>query len=182
MRGADGARAYASEIADELRVKEVGFDEGPVVRVTLLPNLPVLGPRLGSKVADVRAALQSGDYEELPTGGVRVAGLELGPDDLIRGESLSLKGWAIAQDGKISIAMDTSLDDDLRLEGKALDMIRKLNDMRKAAGLELTDRIHVVLPAADADLLVHGGWIKDEVLAVSIEVDGAAQEARIAKA
>jgi isoleucyl-tRNA synthetase len=182
VRGAEGAREYASEIADELRVKEVGFDEGPVVRVTLLPNLPVLGPRLGSKVADVRAALQSGDYEELPTGGVRVAGLELGPDDLIRGESISLEGWAIAQDGVISIAMDTSLDDGLRLEGKALDMIRKLNDMRKASGLELTDRIRVVLPDEDADLIVHAGWIKDEVLAVSLEVDGAAQEARIAKA
>jgi isoleucyl-tRNA synthetase len=82
----------------------------------------------------------------------------------------------------ISIAMDTSLDDGLRLEGKALDMIRKLNDMRKASGLELTDRIRVVLPDEDADLIVHAGWIKDEVLAVSLEVDGAAQEARIAKA
>src|SRR5205823_1903956 len=44
VRGASSARKYADEIGDELRVKEVGFDEGPVATVRLLPNLPSLGP------------------------------------------------------------------------------------------------------------------------------------------
>src|SRR5439155_1623847 len=57
VRGAGLARRHADEIRDELRVKEIGFDEGPLARPTLLPNLPVLGPRLGSRVNDVRAAL-----------------------------------------------------------------------------------------------------------------------------
>ncbi len=55
--------------------------------------------------------------------------------------------------------------------------------MRKEAGLELTDRIAVTLPASQADLLDrHAEWIKDEVLAVSIEADGGSAEPEIAKA
>jgi isoleucyl-tRNA synthetase len=51
VRGASAAAGHAEEIAEELRVKEVGFDQGPVARVQLLPNLRLLGPRLGSKLA-----------------------------------------------------------------------------------------------------------------------------------
>ena len=58
VRGASAAAGHADEIAEELRVKEVGFDQGPVARVQLLPNLRLLGPRLGSKLPQVRAALQ----------------------------------------------------------------------------------------------------------------------------
>src|SRR5207244_5329376 len=99
-----------------------------------------------------------------------------------RGERISLEGWAIAHEGPISLALDVALDDDLRLEGRVLDTIRALNDLRKAAGLELTDRIRVVLPQADSDLLRHADWIKDEVLAISLEVDPSAAEPRIARA
>jgi isoleucyl-tRNA synthetase len=169
------------EIRDELRVKEVLFDEGPMSRVTILPNLRVLGPRLGSQVNEVRAALQAGAFEELPDGGVRVANVDLGPEDIIRGERVAIEGWAIADEGPVSLALDVALDDELRLEGRALDTIRALNDLRKREGLELTDRIHVVLPQRDRDLLPHEGRIKEEVLGVSLEF-GPESEPRITKA
>ena len=56
--------------------------------------------------------------------------------------------------------------------GRVLDLIHQLNTMRKEAGLELTDRIRVTLPQADADLLAHEQWIKEEVLATEIATDG----------
>jgi len=173
---------HADEIHDELRVKEIGFDEGPVARPTIRPNLPVLGPRVGSRVNDIVAALRAGDFEELDGGRIRVAGLDLGPDELLRGERIALEGWAVADEGPISLALDTELDDELRLEGRVLDLIRTLNDLRKAAGLELTDRIRVTLPPADAELLGHAERIKDEVLALSLHVDGSATEPVIARA
>ena len=182
VRGANLARKHADEIRDELRVKEIGFDEGPAARPTLLPNLPVLGPRLGPRVNLVRAALQAGDYEELADGRILTAGIELEPGDVIRGERHAMDGWAIAAEGPISLALDVTLDDDLRLEGRVLDMIRTVNDLRKAAGLELTDRISVTLPQADAELLRHADWIKDEVLAVSLDTDQGTREPRIAPA
>jgi isoleucyl-tRNA synthetase len=182
VRGARLAKPYADEIAEELRVKEVGFDEGPVATVRLLPNLPRLGPRLGSKVREIREALERGEVEELGGGHVRVAGEELEPDDVIRGERVEVEGWAIAEDGGVSIALDTALDSDLELEGRVLDLIHRLNSMRKDAGLELTDRIVVTLPEQDSDLLEHADWIKEEVLAVSIHADGGAAEPKITKA
>jgi isoleucyl-tRNA synthetase len=182
VRGAALAKAHADEIAEELRVKQVGFDEGPVVTVRLLPNLPRLGPRLGAKVPEIREALERGDVEELGGGRLRVAGEELEPDDVIRGERVELEGWAIAENGGISIALDTALDPELELEGRVLDLIHRINSMRRDAGLELTDRIVVTLPAAESDLLPYGDWIKEEVLAVSIETDGETSEPQIAKA
>ncbi len=182
VRGAPRARAHVEEIRDELRVKQIGFDEGPMVRATPLPNLPVLGPRLGAKVNEVRAALQAGDYEELPDGGVRVAGIELGPDDVIQGERVAVEGWAFAEEGKMSLALDVTLDDELRLDGRVLDLIRTLNDLRKTQGLELTDRIRVTLPEQEADVLPRADWIKSEVLALSIDTDPSATEPLIEKA
>ena len=73
--------------------------------------------------------------------------------------------------------------EELELEARVLDLIHRLNGMRKEAGLELTDRIAVTLPADQSDLLErHAEWIKDEVLAVSIEADGGSGEPEIAKA
>jgi isoleucyl-tRNA synthetase len=182
VRGAPRAKAHADEIRDELRVKEIGFDEGPVTVAKLLPNLRVLGPRLGAKVNAVRAALQAGDYEDLPRGGVRAAGIELGPDDVIRGERVVIEGWALAEEGSMSLALDVTVDDELRLEGRVLDLIRMLNDLRKVAGLELTDRIRVTLPESEADLLPYADSIKDEVLAVSLDRDPTTTEPIIVKA
>ena len=151
------------------------FGEGPVARIQLKPNLPVLGPRLGVKMRDVKAALDSGEYEELDDGHVRAAGEELGPDDVIRGERLSVDGFVMADDGAVSVALSTGLDDELRLEKRVRDLIREINVRRKEEGLEITDRIVVTLAASDADLVpAHGEWIKQETLAVELRVDGAA--------
>jgi isoleucyl-tRNA synthetase len=175
VRGSSLARGHADEIADELNVKEVLFDEGPVARVQLKPNLPLLGPRLGVKLRDVGAALAAGDYEELPEGRIRAAGEELGPDEVIRGERLSVEGFVMADDEAISVALSTELDDELRLEKRVRDLIREINVRRKQQGLEITDRIVVTLAASDADLVpAHGEWIKQETLAVELRVDGAA--------
>jgi isoleucyl-tRNA synthetase len=173
IRGADGAAAHAGELGEELNVKEIVFDDGPVVRSQLKPNLPVLGPRLGSRLPAVKAALELGDYEELEGGGVRVAGEELGPDDVLHGESSAVQGFAIAQNGALSIAIDTALDDELVHEGRVRELVHRINALRRDAGLELTDRIAVTLGPEEADLVDHEGWIKDETLALSLEVGDA---------
>jgi isoleucyl-tRNA synthetase len=181
VQGGDAARGHAGEIGEELRTKEVEFGEVDATRVTVRPNLPVLGPKLGKDVAAVRAALAAGEFDELPGGGFRAAGHELGPDEVLV-ERTGREGWAVASDDGLTVALDTRLDPELELEGRVLDLIHRLNLMRKEAGLALTDRITVTLPAAEADLLEHADWIKNEVLAVAIETDGGAAEPQIAKA
>ncbi len=172
VRGADRAAAHRDEILDELRVKEISFDADTTVEVTVKPNFPVAGPRLGPKIKEVAAALERGDYTVNDDGSVDVAGETLTPEEVSRTEKVILEGWAVAHDGNVSVAIDPTLDHELIMEGRALDLIRTLNEQRKQEGLELTDRIALRLPAEYGDLLgKHGEWIASEVLATSIEVD-----------
>ena len=167
VEGADRAAAHADTIRDELRVKELEFGPVEALELRVKPNLPVLGPRLGAELAAVRSALQSGDWEQLSDGGFRAAGHELGPDEVLV-ERHSPDGAAVAADDGVTVSLDTALDDDLLREGRVLDLIHRVNTMRKEAGLELTDRIALTLPAGDEDLLGHEDWIKAETLATSV--------------
>jgi isoleucyl-tRNA synthetase len=176
--GALHAENHIDELKEELRVKDVDLETRPLVRHTYKPNLPVLGPRLGKELNQVREALARNDFEDAGDGRIRVAGHELDPDDLII-ERAAERGWA--HDGRLSVGIDPELDDELIVEGRVLDLIHLVNTKRKDAGLELTDRIKLTLPQSDADLLAHEQWIKDEVLAVEIRTDGIA-EPQIAKA
>jgi isoleucyl-tRNA synthetase len=182
VRGASAAAPHAGEIAEELRVKEVGFDEGPTASVRLLPNLRLLGPRLGPKLPEVRDALARGDVELLDDGRLRVAGEVLDYDEVIRGERVGVDGWAMAEGDGVAVAFDTTLDDELLREGRVLDLIHSLNAMRKNAGLALTDRIVVTLPRSAEDLMAYEDRIAGEVLAREITVADELDGPMIAKA
>jgi isoleucyl-tRNA synthetase len=172
VRGADLAAAHADEIREELRVKEISFDAETTVEVTVKPNFPVAGPRLGAKIKDVAAALARGDFEELADGSVVVAEETLSADEVQRTEKVVLEDWVVAHDGNVSVAVDPTLDDELVLEGRALELIRALNEQRKQEDLALTDRISLRLPSKHADLVsAYKDWIAAEVLATSIGVD-----------
>jgi isoleucyl-tRNA synthetase len=181
VQGAERATAHAEEIGDELSVKEVEFGPVEATELRVKPNLPVLGPRLGKELAAVRAALEAGRFEELGDGRLSVNGHELGPDDVLV-ERRGKEGWAVAGENGLTVALDLSLDDELELEGRVRDLIHQLNTMRKEAGLELTDRIVVTLPESQSELLRHEEWIKEETLAVRVEVDGTAADPKIEKA
>ena len=181
VEGADGARSYADEIAEELRVKEVEFGNVEASELRVKPNLPVLGPKLGAALRDVREALARGEFEELDGGRFRVGEYELSPDEVLV-ERAGKEGWAVASANGFTVALDTALDSELELEAAVLDLIHQLNAMRKEQGLELTDRIRIKLPAALSDLLRHEDWIKQETLAIEIEIDGDIAEPQISKA
>jgi isoleucyl-tRNA synthetase len=170
VQGAAAAESHAEEIRDELRVKDVEFGEVEAMEVRVKPNLRVLGPKLGTELNAVRAALEAGAFEQLEGGAIRVNGRELGADEVLV-ERGAREGWTLAEDDRITVALFTELDDELLLEGRVLDLIHQVNTMRKEAGLELTDRITLTLPEDHADLLQHEQWIKDEVLATEIRVD-----------
>ncbi len=181
VEGAPLAASHADELREELRVKEIEFGDVEATELHVKPHLPVLGPKLGKELGAVRAALAAGDFEQLEGGGFRVLGHDLGPEEVLV-ERSGKEGWAVASDEGVTVALDTTLDPELELEGRVYDLIHTLNSMRKDQGLELTDRITVTLPQADADLVErHAEWIKGEVLAVSLETDGVASP-QIAKA
>jgi isoleucyl-tRNA synthetase len=179
VQGADAAASQVAAIKDELRVKEVRFTPIDAVQVEVQPNFRVLGPRLGSAVGGVAAALREGRFERVDGGNIRVGDHELEADSVIVSYRAP-EGWTLVQDGQVTVMLDTRLDPELEFEGRVLDLVHSVNTMRKEAGLELTDRISLTLPARDADLLEAEDWIRQEVLAVSVEAEG--PELRIEKA
>ncbi len=170
-------------VADELNVDEIVVTRelGDVLRYELVPNFKVLGPRLGPSVKDLRAALdrldaaavaqsiEAGDVVlvELPAGTV-----ELGPGDIelrIKGQA----GFAVSRDGGEVVALDLAIDDRLRQRGAAREVVRLVQDLRKASGLAVSDRIRLSLAGLD-DLGPMFGLIGREVLATEV-VAGAAE-------
>ena len=146
VRGASAAAGHADEIAEELRVKEVGFDQGPVARVQLLPNLRAARaaarsscPGAGRAPARRRRALDDGR--------LRAAGEVLEPDEVIRGERVALEGWAIAEDDGISVASTPARRRAAPRRPRARPRPRAQRCAR-APGSSSTDRIVVTLPAA----------------------------------
>jgi isoleucyl-tRNA synthetase len=175
VEGIDVADGLHDVIRDELRVKQLEFAHVDS-ELRVKPNLPVLGPRLGKKLGPVREALQAGEFEELGGGRFRVLDHELGSEDVLV-ERSGREGWAVAADDGVTVALELDLDDGLLREGRVYELVHRVNSMRKDAGLELTDRIRLTIPAGDADLLEHAEWIKGETLAVSLEADGGAEPA-----
>jgi isoleucyl-tRNA synthetase len=170
------AQAHTDEIAEELRVKGVEFGEVEASELRVKPNLPVLGPKLGPALRDVREQLQRGEFEELEGGRFQVDGHVLEPDEVLV-ERVGREGWAVASEDGVTVALDSRLDEELLLEGRLYDRVHEVNVLRKETGLQITDRIKLWIP--DADLLDrYVDRLASETLAVSIELG----ELRIEKA
>jgi len=167
----------AGVVEDELNVDRVeATDElGDVLAYELVPNFKVLGPRLGKRVQDLRAAMASVDgvaaAADLAAGRPVVVGLADGPVEL-SGDEVELRvraqpGFAVSRDGAEVLALDLALDDDLRRRGLAREVIRNVQDLRKETGLEVSDTIRLHLVGLD-DLAPLFEMIGREVLAVEV--------------
>ena len=150
--------------------------EVPASSLRVKPNLRVLGPKLGKTLPGVSAALAAGQFTELEGGRFQVDGHVLEPDEVLV-ERVGLEGWAAASEDGVTVALDTSLDDELRLEARLNDLIRDVQVLRKDSGLEIVDRIRLWIP--DGELLAFAARIAEETLAVSVEP---APELRLEKA
>jgi isoleucyl-tRNA synthetase len=167
VAGSGLAITHIDEIADELRVKEVVFGDVEASELRVKPNLRVLGPKLGAALPDVRTALAEGRFEELEGGRFQVDGHVLEPEEVLV-ERIGKEGWAVATDGVVTVALDTRLDDELRLEARLNDLLRDIQNLRKDSGLEITDRIRLWIPGEE--LLEFADHIAVETLAVSVQI------------
>jgi isoleucyl-tRNA synthetase len=181
---AEGLRAeVVEEIATELNVKVLEIVESleGLLDYRVVPNFRALAPRLRELMPTVKDALENVDGAEVrrafDTEGVwrlQVAGtdVEIRPDDVeIRAEQH--EELALAQDGSRAVALDLTLDDDLRAEGIAREFVRIVNDLRKAEGFAIADRVEGAVHATGrvhAAVTKHRDWIAGEVLARSFEV------------
>jgi isoleucyl-tRNA synthetase len=165
----------AEELAGELRVKEVAIAESAdeVAELRATPRLDIVGPRFGPNLPELRRLLAEGSFQ-VQNGSLRAGAFVLAPGEFTV-EYAPREGWAVAHETDYVVAVDTRLDEELELEGRVLDLIHMIQRLRKEAGLEITDRVVVTVPANAEGLLAHEEWIKAETLATRIQLgDGLA--------
>ncbi|MFJ7619671.1 isoleucine--tRNA ligase [Rhodococcus erythropolis] len=180
---AERLRPFLGLIADEVNVKKVDLTDDVDVhgRFEIAVNARAAGPRLGKSVQTVIKAVKAGDWTENADGVVVAAGIELLPEEytqkLVAAEPDST---AALPDGAGLVVLDSAVTEELEAEGWAKDRIRQLQDARRAAGLDVSDRINVVLEVPQdckewAER--HRELIAGEVLATSFSVGEAGDDA-----
>lgn len=168
-------------IAEELNVKEVEFHPNDAQFVTLKakPNFRVLGKKIGSKMQAAHAVINELPHSELEQlmegksiqkeiGGDQVL---LTPED-VQVERYVREGLIASTAQGLTIALDTTLNEDLILEGLAREIVNKVNSMRRDAKFAVSDRIHLKMETTHKvreAFQLHAEWIKNEILAVSVD-------------
>jgi isoleucyl-tRNA synthetase len=191
-----GIEARADLVTAELNVKELDFvsDEGDLVSYEVKPNYRSLGPRFGKSMPQVAAAIAALDPAHVAATlgdggaiGISIDGTDhtLGPDDVTMALR-PLDGYEVEAEAGHAVALQLEIDEELRREGVAREVVRAVQLGRQEAGLEITDRIALAL-AGDAELLEvareHQAYIAGETLAQSVtygDEDGAGSPVSVA--
>ncbi len=175
--------SHQEQILEELNVKSIEFiarDAG-LVSYLIKPNLPKLGKQYGKLVPEIRKVLMAADGAEIAGAAARgdafeieVAGqtIALHGDDILI-ETHSAEGYSCEADAGFLTAIDTTLNEDLVNEGYAREVVRSVQDARKQAGLEVSDRITLGVSgstAIEAALNIHRDYVMAETLATAFEV------------
>ena len=172
-----------AQVAEELNVRKVEAlgEEAGLVDMSVKPNFRNLGARFGKGTPAIAQAITSAEpaplVDALRKDGRVMLTVDSGPveilsEDVIVSET-PREGWAVASDGEDSVAIDLHIDDALRRAGWARELVRAIQETRKGAGLEITDRIVVHWRSDDPDMVAvideHGAEIAGEVLAVQVD-------------
>lgn len=163
--------AYFQEIIrEELNVKEVKIEDmSHVARTICKPNAKLIGPRFGKAVQDVIVQAKSGNFQELADGRIQVGEytLEAGEYEIAY-EPLEGVSLDVMSGTGMVIAMDTTITEELELEGYARDLVRVIQDLRKEAGYEVSDRVRVALHGEKMEkiLSLFSDYITSETLSV----------------
>lgn len=170
-------------VMEELNVKDVWFgeEETALAEYTAKPNFKSLGPRLGAKIkicAGQVAQLDTGEIARILGGEPRVLDLD-GEDFTMTAEDLLVtrvprEGLAVASEGELVVALETELTPELEREGLAREFVSRVQNLRKEAGFEVSDRIHVTFRGSEAvqeAVSEHRNFIMGEILALQLEVE-----------
>jgi len=162
------SQPFVEIITDELNVKAFSFVEkaSQLVTYRILPDNKTLGPRFGADFPKLRAALAAADPAQVAANvlaGEPVAlemdgqPVELAPNELLV-QTQPVEGLAVAADKQITVAVDAKITPELRSEGLAREVVRRVQAMRKDAGFNIEDRITTTYQAGENLAKVFEGW------------------------
>lgn len=169
-------KAVENLIKSEVNVKEIELidDASGILVKTIKPNFKVLGPRFGKDMRFVGQAIQKLSQDEIAI--VEKQGeisIEVNGNfvNLSQAEveisSQDIEGWLVANQGNLTVALDVTITDDLRKEGNARELVNRVQNLRKETGLEVNDRIKLILQKNDIlerSIVANEEYIKTETL------------------
>jgi isoleucyl-tRNA synthetase len=178
----DGLMRMRDLVAEELNVKavELAANEAELITYKLLPNNKLLGPKFGQRFPQVRAALESADPAAAVATlrGGQALSLVLSDGSLapitleeVIVNPLPRPGFAVASENEVVVALDTIITPELRLEGLAREIVRRIQDLRKSAGFDISDRIithYQAAPGLAGAFASFAAYIKVETLSVDL--------------
>ncbi|SDD66217.1 Isoleucyl-tRNA synthetase [Pricia antarctica] len=175
--------AVADLIKSEVNVKEIQLldDASGILVKQIKPNFKVLGPKFGKdmkKIAHAVSKLQQEDIQKIEREGKisldienKSVILELQDVEIA---SQDIEGWLVANQGSLTVALDVSIDDELRKEGIARELVNRIQNIRKDSGYEVTDKIVVkILKDGFVEKAVESNleYIKTETLTADLRFE-----------
>jgi isoleucyl-tRNA synthetase len=160
-------------IKEELNVKKVELIKDPKDLATVIarPNAKLLGPKYGKDIQKIIQTAKAGKFERLKSGNIKVLDFELTPEEM-EIAYVGKSGANVETEEGILIALDTKITKELEMEGVARDLVRQIQELRKAADYNVDDRIQVALVNVEPKLVKEfGKYIMAETLATSLEKD-----------
>lgn len=172
--------AVKNLILTEVNVKELEYisDTTGILIKKVKPNFKTLGPRYGKQMKGITAAIAAFSQHDIATFEHRgswqltVEGInvELTPEDMeIMSEDIP--GWLVANEGKLTVALDVTLTTELIQEGIAREFINRIQNLRKESGFDVTDKISIEIQKHDAifeAINIHKDYIANQTLAQNI--------------
>jgi isoleucyl-tRNA synthetase len=169
-------------ILAEINVKEIEFltDTSGILVKRIKPNYKSLGPRFGKLMKHIAAEFQNmsqediGLFEKEGMLKITVSGREitLNPED-VEISTEDIPGWLVASDGSLTIALDVTVTEELRQEGIAREFINRIQNFRKESGLEVTDKIRILIArhdSLDEAIRNHKNYIGMQTLASEVNL------------
>lgn len=176
-------------VMNEVNVKEVELIEQTTGLITkrIKPNFKTLGPRCGKQMKQISALVASFTQEQIAElerqGGMTLSvdGAEL-PVTLSDFEITSedMPGWLVATEGRLTVALDITVTEELKREGVARELINRIQNIRKESGFEVTDRVKVVIedkPLVKGAVADFADYIASQTLALEVRLAPAAEGA-----
>ncbi|MBI5414109.1 class I tRNA ligase family protein [Candidatus Peregrinibacteria bacterium] len=167
-------------LLSELNVKEIKMIKNveEIAKKIVKPNAAILGKKLGKDMQHVIQEAKSGNFKELPDGGIEVNGHILTDGEYVM-EYVSNEGLDVTSSHGIVVALDTKITEELKNEGLVRELIRQIQELRKEAGFDVADRIEVGISASAELLKVFEKFEKEiavEVLAEKMSFGNAKME------
>ena len=185
-------RAHLAKIEDQLRdelnVKSIkdAMEVGGLIQFEVRPNLPVLGPKYGRKLADIAGQLAKLDATDIAHSvergqNVELEGFTLRPDEVLVQQN-PVEGYSAASEAGYAVAVSTDVSKELKLEGLAREMVHRIQNMRRSAGFDIADHIVTFYQGAselDEVVAAQRGYIEQETLSREVVKAAAAEGAHV---